>query len=210
GFVLVPLRARGGGAGAPAGAGGPPPAATGRALVTSWGFQHPTEVRHTALTCTGRNPAVCVPPEYAPYAEQLRRDALAPVKKLADAGLTAPDELRIASEKAPLTPGTWPLHWAPPPLHGGQDPAQYPADLAESAVTGTAARAGVNDCRRPGSPAAAWAALVVGVDERTVRAAVSDAEWTALGKIRRLPAAEQAAWFIRAAERQEHCDGAAS
>ncbi|MFJ2560643.1 MULTISPECIES: hypothetical protein [unclassified Streptomyces] len=188
--------------------------ATGRTLVADWGFPHPTEVRDVALTCTGQEPTVCVPPEYEPYAEQLWRDALAPVKRLKAAGIAAPDELRITSAKVPLKPGTWPLHWSLPPLRSGQDPAQhaadFAADLAESAVTGTAALTGVDDCRQPGSPPAAWAALVAGVDEQAVRAGMPDTEWAALQKIRGLPAGEQADWFTKAAVSQERCNKAVS
>ncbi|MFJ8002465.1 hypothetical protein ACIQ7D_36075 [Streptomyces sp. NPDC096310] len=183
---------------------------TGRALVVGWGYQHPTEVRGVALSCTGQEPMVCVPPEYEPYAEQLRRDALAPIKKLKVAGIATPKELRITSAKVPLKPGIWPLYWSLPPLRGGQDSTQYTADLAESAVTGTAALAGVDDCRQPGSPAAAWAALVVGVEEQAIKAAVPDTEWVELKKIRQLPTGEQADWFTKAAVSQEHCNKAIS
>ncbi|MFJ4919827.1 hypothetical protein [Streptomyces sp. NPDC088725] len=182
----------------------------GRAAVIDWGYQNPSNPREVTLTCTGQAPRVCVPPEYEPYAEQLRRDALAPIRQLKDAGVAVPQELRVASAKVPLKPGTWPLYWSLLPLGSDQDPAQYAADLAESAVTGTAALAGVNDCRQPGSPAAAWAALVVGLDEKGVQAALSPTDWAALLKIRRLPAQEQADWFTRAAVSQKRCDKAIS
>lgn len=182
----------------------------GRALVIDWGYQNPTSPRSVAMACTGQAPRVCVPPEYEPYARQLRRDALAPVKRLKDAEITVPEELRVTSAKVPLKPGTWPLTWSLPPRGNGQDPAQYAADLAESAVTGTAALAGVDDCRQPGSPAAAWAALVVGLDEKGVQAALPPTEWAALQKIRRLPAEEQADWFTKTAASQKHCNKALS
>ncbi|MFD7117907.1 hypothetical protein ACFWAA_12755 [Streptomyces sp. NPDC059922] len=183
---------------------------TGRALVVDWGYQRPTSPRSVAMACTGQEPRVCVPPEYKPYAEQLRRDALAPVNKLKDAGVAVPEELRVTSAKVPLKPGTWPLYWSLPPLGGGQDSGQYAADLAESAVTGTATLAGVDDCRQPGSPAAAWAALVLGVDSQAVQAGLPPTEWAALQKIRRLPAEEQADWFTRTAVSQKRCDKAIS
>ncbi|MFF2408145.1 hypothetical protein [Streptomyces sp. NPDC058092] len=182
----------------------------GRALVIDWGYQNPSSPRSVAMACTGQAPRVCVPPEYEPYVEQLQRDALAPIARLKSAGIAVPKELRITSAKVPLTPGTWPLYWSLPPRGGSQDPAEYAANLAESAVTGTAALAGVDDCRQPGSPAAAWAALVVGVDEQGVRAALPPTEWSALQKIRQLPADEQADWFTKAAAGQKHCSGAIS
>ncbi|MGW2183941.1 DUF7224 domain-containing protein [Streptomyces sp. NPDC001732] len=182
----------------------------GRAFVIDWGYQNPTNPRSVAMTCTGQAPRVCVPPEYEPYAQQLRQDALAPIKQLKDAGIAGPEELRVTSAQVPLKPGTWPLYWSLPPLRGGQDPSQYAADLAESAVTGTAALAGVNDCRQPGSPAAAWAALVVGVDEQGVQAALPPTDWATLQKIRRLPAKEQADWFTKTAVSQKRCNKAHS
>ncbi|MFI6058001.1 hypothetical protein [Streptomyces sp. NPDC051286] len=182
----------------------------GRALVIDWGYQNPTSPRSVAMACTGQAPRVCVPPEYEPYAQQLRRDALAPVKRLKDAEIAVPEELRVTSAKVPLKPGTWPLNWSLPPRGGGQDAAQFAADLAESAVTGTAAFAGVDDCRQPGSPAAAWAALVVGLDEKGVQAALPATEWAALQKIRRLPAEEQADWFTKTVASQNHCNKALS
>ncbi|MFB6815614.1 hypothetical protein ACFCV8_13840 [Streptomyces sp. NPDC056347] len=177
----------------------------GRASVIDWGFQNPTSPRNVAVVCVGQAPRVCVPPEYEPYAGQLRQDALSPLARLKSAGVVAPAELRIASADVALKPGTWPLFWSPPPRGGTQEPAEYAANLAESAVTGTAALAGVRDCRQPGSTPAAWAALVTGVDEQGVKTALPPAEWSTLQKIRRLPAAEQADWFAKAAADQKHC-----
>ncbi|MGW0465320.1 DUF7224 domain-containing protein [Streptomyces sp. NPDC003027] len=178
---------------------------TGRALVIDWGYQPPTSPRSVAMACTGQAPRVCVPPEYKPYAEKLRRDALAPIDRLKAAGIIAPRELRLASSKIAVKPGTWPLYWSLPPKHGGDDRDQYTSGLAESAVTGAAALAGVTDCRQPGSPAAAWAALVIGVDEESIRRGTLDTDWAALQKIRHLPAERQAAWFNETAASQKHC-----
>ncbi|MGW4032549.1 DUF7224 domain-containing protein [Streptomyces sp. NPDC004838] len=182
----------------------------GRAVVSDWGYQRPSNPRGVGYTCAGQSPRLCVPPEYASYLPQLRRDALAPVQRLRDAGVAAPQELRIASVKTRLEPGTWPLYWTLPPQRGAQDPARFAADMAESAVAGTAALAGVRDCGQPGSSAAAWAALVIGVDEESVRTAMPPPEWAALQKIRRLPVDQQADWFATAAVRQERCAKGAS
>lgn len=176
---------------------------TGRAVVSDWGFQHPTSPRITAMTCVGDAPRVCVPPEYASYAARLRKDALVPVGKLRKAGIPAPRELRISSAEVPLEPGAWPLHWSP--AGGSTDPVQYAADMAESAVTGTAALNGVQDCRQPGSTAAAWAALAAGVPPQGVRAALAPADWATVQKIRDRPVKEQAEWFTKAVTAQEHC-----
>lgn len=177
----------------------------GRSLVIEWGYRPPTSPRHVALACTGQAPRVCVPPEYEPYAEQLRRDALTPLGRLKDAGIPAPRELRVTSAALPLKPGTWPLYWSLPPLNGGGDRVQYTADLAESAVSGAAALAGVADCRQPGSPAAAWAALAMGVNEGAIRQGMLPADWAALQKVRGLSVHEQARWFNKAAVSQKHC-----
>ncbi|MGW2842613.1 DUF7224 domain-containing protein [Streptomyces sp. NPDC001493] len=178
---------------------------TGRALVTDWGDTAPSTPRSTALTCVGSAPRVCVPPEYAPHAATIRDEVLEPVRRLAAAGIPAPRELRIASAELPLAPGTWPLYWSPPPREGRPSPDEYAANLAESAVTGTAAAAGRTDCRRPGSTAAAWAALVDGVDAQSVQAALPPPEWEALQKVRARPAAAQATWFTDAAVSGRHC-----
>ncbi|MGW2019051.1 DUF7224 domain-containing protein [Streptomyces sp. NPDC001927] len=175
----------------------------GRALVSDWGFHHPTSPRSVAMNCVGDKPRVCVPPEYAPYAAQLREDLTAPIGKLQEAGVPAPRELRISSDKAPLESGVWPLYWSP--AGDSTEPAKIAADIAESAVTGTAARNGVRDCRQPGSPAAAWAALAAGVPEQGVQAALSPGDWAAVQKVRNRPAKEQATWFSRTVTAQRHC-----
>lgn len=179
---------------------------TGYLTVTDWGYRHPTYPRTVTMACTGQAPTVCVPPEYQPYAEQLRRDAMDPINRLKAAGIPAPRELRITSAQTPLTPGTWPLYWSLPDLRDDNTQERYMADLAESAVAGAAASAGVRDCRQPGSPAAAWAALVVGVDAQSIQRAMPPTAWTELQKIRRMPAQDQADWFTQQAIGQEHCN----
>ncbi|MFG3283952.1 hypothetical protein [Streptomyces sp. NPDC048111] len=177
----------------------------GRALVSDWGFQNPTHPRDVALVCTGEAPTVCVPPEYAPYAQQLHRDALAPLRRLEAAGIPAPEVLRITSPEEHTKPGTWPLYWSLPLKGAGDDQDKFTANLAESAVAGQAARAGVSDCGQPGSPAAAWAALVAGVDEQRLRTSIPAPGWAHLQEIRQLPAKKQADWFANTAAEQKHC-----
>ncbi|QGZ52559.1 hypothetical protein GPZ77_33410 [Streptomyces sp. QHH-9511] len=176
---------------------------TGWIVVSDWGFHHPKSPRTTAMTCVGNAPRVCVPPEYTPYAERMRQDVLAPIGELQKAGVPAPLELRVSSPAIPLKPGVWPLYWSP--VSSRTDPAQYAADIAESAVTGTAALSGVDDCRQPGSTAAAWAALKAGVPQEGVKAALPPTEWAAIEKLRNLPAKEQADWFAKTVTAQEHC-----
>ncbi|MEU7021748.1 hypothetical protein ABZ990_13950 [Streptomyces sp. NPDC046203] len=183
---------------------------TGRVLVADWGYERPTSPRDIALTCVGEAPRVCVPPEYRPYAEKLRRDALAPLARLEAAGLTAPRELRITSDASPLDAGTWPLFWGLPPRDARPDADQYAANLAQSAVIGTAALAGTADCRRAGAVPTGWAALAIGTDEKTVRQSMPDGEWTALQEVRRLSAKRQLDWFGKAAVSRESCSGIAS
>ncbi|GAA3902414.1 hypothetical protein GCM10022244_10820 [Streptomyces gulbargensis] len=178
---------------------------TGRALVADWGYQRPTSPRNVAMTCVGARPSVCVPPEYEQYAEQLRQDALVPLSRLEAVGVTPPRELRISSDAIPLKPGTWPLFWSLPPVQSQPNPAQYAVNLAQSAVVGTAVLAGGPDCRQPSVIASAWAALVIGVDEQSVRQAMLETDWVALQKIRRLPATEQLGWFDEAATSGGHC-----
>ncbi|MER5964832.1 hypothetical protein [Streptomyces sp. NPDC002057] len=179
--------------------------AAGRSVVIDWGYQPPTSPRSVAMACTGQAPRVCVPPEYKSYANQMRQDALPPIGRLKAAGITAPQELRVASTEIPLKPGVWPLYWSLPPVPGGGDRPQFIADLAESAVTGSAALGGVADCRQPGSPAAAWAALVMGLDEQAMRQGMLPADWAALQQIRSLSDQEQVAWFSKAVLSQKHC-----
>ncbi|MEU1489894.1 hypothetical protein ABZ456_06515 [Streptomyces sp. NPDC005776] len=177
----------------------------GRALVSEWGYQNPTDPRVVALVCTGEAPAVCVPPEYEPYAEQLRHDALIPLNRLSAAGIPVPQVLRVASPKEPTKPGTWPLYWSLPLKGADHDQEKFVANLAESAVAGEAARAGVTDCGQPGSAAAAWAALVAGVDEQRLRTSIPAPGWAELQRIRRLPVKKQADWFANTAAEQKHC-----
>ncbi|MEV6593486.1 DUF7224 domain-containing protein [Streptomyces acidicola] len=176
---------------------------TGWVLVSDWGFYRPTNPRTTAMACVGNAPRVCVPPEYTPYAEQMRQDALAPVGELQKAGVPGPRELRVSSPEIPLKPGVWPLYWSP--VNGSTDSAQYAADMAESAVTGTAALNGVDDCRQPGSTASAWAALKAGVPQEGIRAALPPTDWAVIEKLRKLPAKEQADWFTKTVISQAHC-----
>lgn len=61
----------------------------GRAAVIGWGYSNPMEPCDVSLSCVGRAPMVCVPPEYEPYAAQLRRDAVQPLKRLEAAGIAA-------------------------------------------------------------------------------------------------------------------------
>lgn len=183
---------------------------TGHVLVIDWGDRRPTSPRSVAMACTGEAPRVCVPPEYEPYVERLRQDALGPLGRLKAAGLPAPQELRVTSPMVPLKPGTWPLYWSLPAKRAHDDQGQYAANLAQSAVVGTAALAGLADCQPPSLLATAWAALVVGVDEQVIRQGVSEADWVALRNIRRLPAEEQVDWFDGEATSQEHCKQVAS
>ncbi|WP_406138932.1 hypothetical protein [Streptomyces sp. NBC_01089] len=177
----------------------------GRAAVIDWGYGTPTHLRVAAPYCTGKAPRICVPPEYGPYAQQLRQDALAPVERLKDAGIAAPDELRIASAQDPLRSGIWPLYWSLPPRGAHPDAADFNANFAESAVTGTAAHAGVGVCEQPGSLPAAWAALVVGLKEKDVGEALTPQDRATLRSVRRLPAGDQLAWFTRASVSLKHC-----
>ncbi|MFJ8619004.1 hypothetical protein ACIRD4_24550 [Streptomyces clavifer] len=178
----------------------------GLALVSDWGFHSPTQARAVTLVCVGDAPRVCVPPEYEPYAATLYRDALTPIGRLKAAGLQPPEELRIASAKQHLPKGTWPLFWSLPSPHAeGDVRSEYAVELAESAVTGVAAAQGVHDCRQPGSLTAAWAALVIGADESSMKQAMVETDWAAIQKIRQLPPPEQADWFTRHVTAQDHC-----
>ncbi|CAL9461140.1 DUF7224 domain-containing protein [Streptomyces sp. enrichment culture] len=177
----------------------------GYLVVTDWGYRAPTHPRDVSLTCTGDAPKVCVPPEHQSYAEQLHQDAQGPINRLKAAGIPAPRELRLTSVSTPLEPGVWPLYWSLPALHEQAAQDRFKADLAESAVAGVAADAGVRDCRQPGSLAAAWAALAIGVDANSIQQTLLPAHWTALQKVRHMPAADQARWFTQKATSQEHC-----
>ncbi|NDZ80545.1 hypothetical protein G3I19_18835 [Streptomyces sp. SID10853] len=177
----------------------------GHAAVADWGFGTPTHPRGAAPYCTGKAPMVCVPPEYEPYAQQLRQDALAPIERLKEAGIAAPDELRIASAENSLRSGIWPLYWSPPPRGAHPDAADFDSDFAESAVTGTAAHAGAGVCEQPGSLPAAWAALVVGLKEKDVQEALTPQDWATVRSVQRLPAGDQVAWFTRTAVNLKHC-----
>lgn len=183
---------------------------TGRFLVIDWGYSRPTSPRDITMTCTGEAPRVCVPPEYKPYAEQLRQDALTPLRRLQDAGVARPEELRLTSAMTPLKPGTWPLYWALPARHSDNDRDQYATDIAQSAAAGTAARTGATKCPMPSPLASAWAALVIGVDEQALRQQMLEADWGALQEVRRLPAKEQTDWFSKTAVSQEHCESGVS
>ncbi|MFJ9076806.1 hypothetical protein ACIRO3_16365 [Streptomyces sp. NPDC102278] len=177
----------------------------GRGAVADWDYFRPSDARVVTPVCAGEAPRVCLPPEYASYAGGLREDLTEPLAKLRDSGVAMPNELLLASSKEPLKPGVWPLIWALPLANGQADPDSSLGDLAESAVIGTTASAGVTSCRRPGSMPAAWAALVVGVNEENVRRAIPPAAWQELTKIRALPQKRQATWFTEEARAQKHC-----
>jgi hypothetical protein len=151
---------------------------------------------------------VCVPPEYGRHAERLRASALAPLARLAAAGVTPPRELRSIPDKDRLAPGTWPLFWGPPRIDSPPPADPYEAEPAEQAVVGTAVLAGRTDCYAPTSVATGWASLVIGKDERTVRPTLSDADWAALQEDRRLPAEKQLGWFERGTASGELCERA--
>ncbi|AYV32868.1 hypothetical protein EES41_39540 (plasmid) [Streptomyces sp. ADI95-16] len=177
----------------------------GRSAVADWGYFRPSDARVVTPVCAGEAPRVCLPPEYASYTDGIRKDLTEPLSKLRDAGVPIPSELLLASSKEPLKPGVWPLIWSLPLANGQTNPDSFRADLAESAVTGTSVSAGVTPCRRPGSMPAAWAALVVGVNEDNVRRAMPPPAWQEITKIRTLPKEEQVAWFTEAARAQKHC-----
>lgn len=69
------------------------------------GVRGQVRARGTALVCVGEAPRVCVPPEYRPYADTLRRDTLEPLARVERAGVAPPRELRVVSEDAPVPPG---------------------------------------------------------------------------------------------------------
>lgn len=129
----------------------------GRGAVADWGYFRPSEARIVTPVCAGEAPRVCLPPEYASHADGIRKDLTEPLAKLQAVGVPMPGELLLASSKEPLKPGVWLLIWSLPLAHGQADPDSLRADLAESAVTGTAVSAGVTPCRLPGSPPASWA-----------------------------------------------------
>ncbi|MFI5619501.1 hypothetical protein [Streptomyces sp. NPDC051567] len=177
----------------------------GRGAVADWGYFRPSDARIVTPVCAGETPRVCLPPEYASYTDGIRKDLTEPLTKLRDAGVPMPRELLLTSSKEPLKPGVWPLIWSLPLADGQADPDSFRADLAESAVTGTSVSAGVTPCRRPGSMPAAWAALVVGVNEKNVRGAMPPLAWQEITQIRTLPREQQVAWFTEAARTQKHC-----
>ncbi|MEU9945577.1 DUF7224 domain-containing protein [Streptomyces lavendulae] len=177
----------------------------GRSAVADWGYFRPSDARVVTPVCAGEAPRVCLPPEYASHVGGIRKDLKEPLAELRAAGVPLPGELLLASSKEPLKPGVWPLIWSLPLANGQKDPDSFRADLAESAVTGTAVNAGVIPCRRPGSMPAAWAALVVGVNEENVRRAMPPPAWQEITKIRTLPKEKQVSWFTEAARAQKHC-----
>ncbi|MEV0580831.1 hypothetical protein [Streptomyces sp. NPDC050392] len=182
----------------------------GHALVSGWGYTHPTSMRTVTQACSGRAPRICAPPEYKPYLDKLRREAAAPVERLAMAGVAAPDELRVTSSRASLRPGVWPLYWSLPPAHPMGQQQDFAYSLAESAVAGTAIADGGADCQAPGSLAAAWADLVIGVDEADIRQAMAPQAWTQLHHVRGLPAGEQVRWFTEQATSKILCPSEAT
>ncbi|MER5569018.1 hypothetical protein ABT083_22780 [Streptomyces goshikiensis] len=177
----------------------------GRVAVADWGYFRPSDARVVTPVCAGDAPRVCLPPEYASHLDGIRKDLAEPLAKLRDAGVPTPSELLLASPKEPLKPGVWPLIWRLPLANGQADPDSFRADLAESAVVGTAVSAGATPCRRPGSVPAGWAALVVGVNEENVRRAMPPLAWQEITKIRTLPKEQQVAWFTEEARAQKYC-----
>ncbi|MEU8541588.1 hypothetical protein AB0C52_16650 [Streptomyces sp. NPDC048717] len=74
----------------------------------------------------------------------------------------------------------------------------------------TTALAGRAHCRRAGAVPTGWAALAIGMNEKTVRQSMPDGEWTALQEVHRLSAKQQLDWFGKAAVSRESCSGVAS
>ncbi|MEU8707961.1 hypothetical protein [Streptomyces sp. NPDC048565] len=172
---------------------------TGRILVSDWGYSPLMNARVGHTACVGKAPALCLPEEYEQEAAGLRLDSLPALEALRAAGVPSPRTLRMVSDDLDLKPGTWPLYWSP-----GNSAQQFETDLARSAVVGVAALHGVRDCRQP-YLADTWAQLVVGADEKDVRASVPPQDWAQVQRIRELPATQQADWFTKAAQDRTHC-----
>ncbi|WP_329043536.1 hypothetical protein OHT61_32400 (plasmid) [Streptomyces sp. NBC_00178] len=173
--------------------------AAGRTFVSDWGYSPLTEARVGHTVCVGTSPALCLPEEYEKRAAGLRNDSLPALEALRAAGVPSPQTLQMSSDDVGPKPGTWPLYWSPE-----NSTEQFQIDLARSAVTGVAALHGVRDCRQP-YLAETWALLVVGVEEKDVRASVPPQDWTQVQRIRELPSTQQADWFTKAAVDQTHC-----
>ncbi|CAL9420327.1 DUF7224 domain-containing protein [Streptomyces sp. enrichment culture] len=180
--------------------------AGGRWAVDGWGYGGLVQARETALVCVGEAPRVCVPPEYRPYADTLRRDVLAPLARVERAGLVPPRELHVVSRHAPVPPGAWPLTgWSPPQSRPGGATRSGPGVLTQPLIAAVAAEGGKKACVMPGTLPVYWATLVTTGEERPVLAALTPDERRELNDLRRKPAAQQAAWFTQAVRGERYC-----
>ncbi|MCP9987983.1 hypothetical protein LUX01_16160 [Streptomyces sudanensis] len=174
--------------------------------VDGWGYGGHVRARGTALVCVGEAPRVCVPPEYRPYADTLRRDTLEPLARVERAGVAPPRELRVVSEDAPVPPGVWPLtHWSPPRSHPGGATRSGPDVLVRPLIAGVAAQGGKKACVMDGTTPAYWAALVTTGEERPLPADLAPGRRRELEDLRRRPAAQQVAWFTQAVRGDRYC-----
>ncbi|MEV7233432.1 hypothetical protein AB0N06_05435 [Streptomyces sp. NPDC051020] len=176
----------------------------GRLLVVSWSYSLATTVRTGHTTCVGSSPALCLPDEYANQAAAIREDVLPVLRSLHAAGLPAPETLRMESDKQPTKPGVWPLNW-----DTSWSPQHVESTIADSAVGGIAALAGVRDCHQP-SLQEAWALVAAGVPQKSIRAAMTDSGWKELQNVLATPSAEQVQWFTRHVQSQDYCQSVAS
>ncbi|MEU7564851.1 hypothetical protein AB0A99_02355 [Streptomyces fradiae] len=180
--------------------------AGGKWAVDGWGYAGHSQARDTALACVGEAPRVCVPPEYRPYADTLRRDTLEPLTRVKLAGLVPPRELHVISEHAPVPSGVWPLiRWSPPESHPGGATRSGPDVLTQPLISGVAAQGGRKACVMGGTMPVYWATLVTTGEERSVLAALRPDERRQLEALRRKPAAQQVAWFTQAVQGERYC-----
>lgn len=176
----------------------------GSHLVANWNYSPPTSARTGHTTCVGSSPALCLPEEYANEATAIRREILPALRSMHAAGLPAPVALRMESNKQAPKPGVWPLNW-----DDRWSPQNVESAIADAAVGGTAALAGVRDCRQP-SLQGTWALVAAGVPQKSVRAGLTDAGWKELQKVLAAPSGEQAKWFTTHVQSQDYCQSVMS
>jgi hypothetical protein len=159
------------------------------AIVADWEYSTPTVPRAVTPVCAGVAPAVCVPPEFRAALPGARQAADEVVPLLSAAGFTVPERIVMQSNRAPLPEDTWLFHSYP-----DLTDEQHRTSIAHSPLP-----------PRPGCAfdmttdweaeevARAWLWLTAGAPRTSDR--YEEETLAVAEEIRKLPAAEQQAWF---------------
>lgn len=176
------------------------------ALVADAGYDMPTVPRsESAQRCTGAEPRVCVPVEFAKYLPQLEQSAKKVLPRFEAAGIAKPKELAYVSQDAELSDTTWRFQ------------LEFP--VTEHQLTDRLVTALVppykecpnlpDDVATPSvSPLTAWLRLTAGGDRVAIEKAHSASTLKRVDAVRERGQAAQLAWVETQRRGLSSCDAA--